>query len=300
MNNNDPNTVRYQPQQQGGQPTIGINTTLPTSSVTNTPNPNINATTNISSINNDPTQSSSSSIQPPQQSVVPTVFRWEHGGNQVYITGTFNNWSRRIPMHRSGNDFLYIQSLPVGRHAYKFVVDDEWRFAPDQATIADTAGNINNYIDLTTFIPDNIKEINLLKENSIPGIYGYNLPEEDEYGKDPPLLPPHLRQIILNNSSPDITDSMQLTVPLHVSLNHLYCTAIRDNLMVQAITQRYRRKHTTSVYYTVMPLSSVQIAQQQQQQQQQQQNINTNEISINTMGTGDNTMLMSDTTNIRR
>ena len=40
--------------------------------------------------------------------IVPTVFKWEHGGRQVFITGTFNNWERQIPMHRSGNDFTYV------------------------------------------------------------------------------------------------------------------------------------------------------------------------------------------------
>jgi hypothetical protein len=40
------------------------------------------------------------------------------------------------------------------KHAYKFIVDEEWRFAPDQETIADAAGNINNVIDLTNFEDD--------------------------------------------------------------------------------------------------------------------------------------------------
>ena len=57
-------------------------------------------------------------------------------------------------MHRSGNDFVYIASLPKGRHAYKFIVDEDWRFAPDQLTVADTLGNINNYVDLTHFTAD--------------------------------------------------------------------------------------------------------------------------------------------------
>lgn len=30
---------------------------------------------------------------------------------QVYITGTFNNWSAKVPMHRSGNDFTFICPL---------------------------------------------------------------------------------------------------------------------------------------------------------------------------------------------
>jgi len=43
--------------------------------------------------------------------VVPTVFKWDHGGRNVYITGTFNNWERQLPMHKSGNDFTYIFNL---------------------------------------------------------------------------------------------------------------------------------------------------------------------------------------------
>merc|ERR1719446_409316 len=82
---------------------------------------------------------------------VPTVFRWEHGGRQVYVTGTFNGWSKQIPMHRSGNDFTYIHNLKRGKHAFKFIVDDEWRFAPDQPTVADIEGRINNFIDVSHF-----------------------------------------------------------------------------------------------------------------------------------------------------
>ena len=84
---------------------------------------------------------------------VPTVFKWEHGGRNVYITGTFNNWERQIPMHRSGNDFSYVHNLKRGKHAFKFIVDDEWRFAPDQPTVADIEGRINNFIDVSDFAP---------------------------------------------------------------------------------------------------------------------------------------------------
>ena len=189
---------------------------------------------------------------------VPTVFRWEHGGGEVYITGTFNGWSRRVPMHRSGNDFVYIASLSRGKHAFKFVVDDAWRFAPDQPTIADAAGNINNYLDLTSFSPEEeaggAPPMSLARRDSLPGIaYGHGVPDEDEYTKEPPLLPPHLRQIILNGAPPDSVDPLQLPVPLHVTLGHLFCTAIRDGLMVQATSQRYRRKFVTTVLYTMIP-----------------------------------------------
>lgn len=202
---------------------------------------------------------------------VPTVFRWEHGGRQVYITGTFNGWSRQIPMHRSGNDFTYIHNLKRGKHAFKFIVDDEWRFAPDQPTVADIEGRINNFIDVTDFKPyTGDREFEREKaaaeygfvscskdgdESSTDGpdkdgeVFSQTMPDMDEYTKEPPPLPPHLRHIILNKP-PQLQDTAALPVPQHVALNHLYCTAIKDNMMVLGITQRYKTKFVTTVYYS--------------------------------------------------
>ena len=245
-----------------------------------------------------------------EEDSVPTVFRWEHGGRNVYITGTFNGWSRQIPMHRSGNDFTYIHNLKRGKHAFKFIVDDEWRFAPDQPTVADIEGRINNFIDVTDFKPytgdtqfeteghyadqcSRAAAVEAMKkkrtgnyhdardtdavsgggaendESSSKGshqrggggtnnntvadpdgeIYGHSMPDLDEYTKEPPPLPPHLRHIILNKP-PQLTDTAALPVPQHVALNHLYCTAIKDNMMVLGITQRYKMKSCTTVYYS--------------------------------------------------
>jgi 5'-AMP-activated protein kinase, regulatory beta subunit len=213
---------------------------------------------------------------------VPTVFRWEHGGRQVYITGTFNGWSRQIPMHRSGNDFTYIHNLKRGKHAFKFIVDDEWRFAPDQPTVADIEGRINNFIDVTDFKPytgdkdferekaaaeyggthEDVEDA-VPDEDATPGgshkpdrdgeVFSHVQPDVDDYTKEPPPLPPHLRHIILNKP-PQLHDTAALPVPQHVALNHLYCTAIRDNMMVLGITQRYKTKFVTTVYYS--PCSS--------------------------------------------
>lgn len=188
-------------------------------------------------------------------SIVPTVFKWEHGGRQVYITGTFNNYERQIPMHRSGNDFTYIHNLKRGKHAFKFIVDDEWRFAPDQPTIADIEGRINNFIDVSDFVPytgdENFFEKS--KERKIGDEeFQQIIPDLDDYTKEPPSLPPHLRHIILNKPTPTI-DPQALPSPQYVSLNHLYCTAIKDGMMVLGATQRYKEKYFTVVFYSVMP-----------------------------------------------
>ncbi|CAG2063629.1 unnamed protein product, partial [Timema podura] len=77
---------------------------------------------------------------------VPTVFKWEGGGRQVLISGTFSNWktlpmvkshtapSKYLVSHatscRSHGDFVTIIDLPEGEHQYKFYVDGEWRHDP--------------------------------------------------------------------------------------------------------------------------------------------------------------------------
>ena len=134
---------------------------------------------------------------PGEETVVPTVLQWSHGGNSVYVTGSFNNWGERIPMRRSGNDCVVCLNLlpgahrpapPLGREAfgaphapplprrrssssvarrraaigrarsptrppprpgtyqYKFIVDNEWRYAPEQPTVRDELGNVNNCV----------------------------------------------------------------------------------------------------------------------------------------------------------
>mmetsp|Transcript_13165 Transcript_13165/g.23109 ORF Transcript_13165/g.23109 Transcript_13165/m.23109 type:complete len:255 (-) Transcript_13165:359-1123(-) len=188
-----------------------------------------------------------------EEELVPTVFRWEHGGRQVYITGTFNNWEKQIQMHRSGNDFTYIHNLKKGKHAFKFIVDDEWRFAPDQPTVADIEGRINNFIDVSDFQQAYTGDDDFLNPHKEPAvqneIFTQVRPELEEYTKEPPPLPPHLRHIILNKVPP-VNDAAALSIPQHVALNHLYCTAIKDGMMVLGITQRYREKFVTCIYYS--------------------------------------------------
>ncbi len=37
-----------------------------------------------------------------------------HGGNHVEVEGSFDNWSMRQPMQRSGKDFTIVKLLPPG------------------------------------------------------------------------------------------------------------------------------------------------------------------------------------------
>lgn len=56
-------------------------------------------------------------------------FKWDGGGKEVYISGTFSDW-KTLPMVKSHGDFVTIIDLPEGDHQYKFCVDGEWRHDP--------------------------------------------------------------------------------------------------------------------------------------------------------------------------
>ena len=152
-------------------------------------------------------------------------------------------------------------------------------FSESPPQVADIEGRINNFIDVTDFDAYTGDENFLLRRDKSVGddLYTREIPDLDEYTKDPcpagvslpgtdagerhgrraayirarprPPLPPHLRHIILNKAPPS-NDPNALPVPQHVALNHLYCTAIKDGMMVLGVTLRYRQKACTTVYYS--------------------------------------------------
>ncbi|TGZ63532.1 hypothetical protein CRM22_006869 [Opisthorchis felineus] len=81
---------------------------------------------------------------------VPTVFKWEGGGKDVYISGTFNGWKSKIPMVRSSSkhNFYTIVDLPLGEHQYKFIVDGQWKLDQNQPVMASATGIQNNVIQV--------------------------------------------------------------------------------------------------------------------------------------------------------
>ncbi|RUS30100.1 5'-AMP-activated protein kinase beta subunit, interation domain-containing protein [Jimgerdemannia flammicorona] len=121
---------------------------------------------------------------------IPTIINWTQGGNNVYVTGTFNGWKHKIrlvkslgrrfdigtvevdsnlgydgksipnplsssrlfiyPSISSTQDFTTILDLPPGTHRLKFIVDDEWKCSADLETATDPDGNLVNYVEVGT------------------------------------------------------------------------------------------------------------------------------------------------------
>ncbi|KAL4498315.1 hypothetical protein ABPG72_013121 [Tetrahymena utriculariae] len=94
---------------------------------------------------------------------INTIFQWTNGANSVQLTGTFNNWVNPIPLEKVENNcFQVILKLRPGVYQYKYIVDGQWRFSPDDPTCNDENGNINNLIDTTNIE----RSISLIGQNN--------------------------------------------------------------------------------------------------------------------------------------
>lgn len=81
--------------------------------------------------------------------------------------------------------------------------------------------------------------------------FGQEIPEYEQTSKirGPPVLPPHLLQVILNKDTPISCEPTLLPEPNHVMLNHMYALSIRDGMMVLSTSNRYKKKCVTTLIY---------------------------------------------------
>ncbi|XP_021357013.1 5'-AMP-activated protein kinase subunit beta-2-like isoform X1 [Mizuhopecten yessoensis] len=196
-----------------------------------------------------------------KEKLLPTVFKWEGGGKEVYISGTFNQWRQKIPLAKSHGNFITILDLPEGEHQYKFHVDGQWIHGGEEPTIENTVGTLNNIVnvkksDFEVFeaLALDSKNTNSAKRLDINGPqseYGQEVPPRrpGEKHSGPPILPPHLLQVILNKDTPAHCEPSLLPEPNHVMLNHLYALSIKDGVMVLSGTHRFRKKYVTTLLY---------------------------------------------------
>ncbi|GLI62271.1 hypothetical protein VaNZ11_004878 [Volvox africanus] len=187
---------------------------------------------------------------PAQPKVVPVVIVWSHGGNHVEVEGSFDNWTTRQPLQKSGKDFTIIKLLPPGVYQYKFIVDGEWKYDPNQPAMFDEMRNVNNVIEVHEYVPENLEGVSGFEPPpSPPSSYNCPTPVADDYAKEPPVMPAHL-QLTLLNVPPALDAQAVLPRPQHVILNHVYCQRGQNvQALVIGTTTRYKSKYITTVMY---------------------------------------------------
>lgn len=208
----------------------------------------------------------------PHVETVPTAFKWSYGGSRVFVTGSFNNWQGKIMMHANDdnpNEFVLVIAIPLGRHHYKFIVDEQWRVNPDSPQVTDAEGREVNEVlvekPLFELTADDDSD-NEVDEGGQKITYDQVIPGPEEYTANPPKAPPHLsqRNVVLNNET---VDPYILKIPGHELINHLLVYGNgteKSDALVTSITQRFRTKASISVtpkfvtlvYYRPKPESS--------------------------------------------
>ncbi|GAA0156338.1 kinase modulator [Lithospermum erythrorhizon] len=134
---------------------------------------------------------------PPEQGI-PTLITWSRGGNNVLVEGSWDNWKLRKAMHRSGKDHSVLQVLASGIYHYKFIVDGEVKYIAELPHEIDDMGHVSNLLDVNDYIPENPKNVAEFEAPPSPdSIYGQTFPGDDDFAKEPVIVPPQFHLTVL-------------------------------------------------------------------------------------------------------
>ncbi|UPX20145.1 Cruciform DNA binding protein [Ascochyta rabiei] len=79
------------------------------------------------------------------------TFTWEHDANDVYVTGTFDDWKKTVELEQEDGIFKKTVELPKTKTQYKFVVNGNWCINESAPKEDDGHGIVNNIL-----LPENI------------------------------------------------------------------------------------------------------------------------------------------------
>lgn len=157
---------------------------------------------------------------------------WEEGGNEVFISGSFFDWNKRIKMYKNKNNIFEQELyLPRGKYYFKFIVDGVWKWSSFYQQEKDNSGNINNYIDTTnintnknTSLNKNIIKNNVnnkeLNKNIFPKEQNTSIMQGggfEEMKKKYSNMYPSKEQ--LNTEAPKVPDVLEILMDLNINTN---------------------------------------------------------------------------------
>jgi len=184
-----------------------------------------------------------------QEKGIPTLITWSQGGNEVFLEGSWDNWTSRRALERSGKDHTILLVLPSGVYHYRIIVDGQLRYIPEQPCVTDERGQLANLLDVHDYVPESLDSVAEFEAPPSPEhSYDLQYPGDEEFAKEPPTLPPQLLMSVLGD-----TDNMddQAPKPQHVVLNHLFIEKGwgSQSLLALGVTHRFESKYVSFVLY---------------------------------------------------
>ncbi|MCD9561289.1 Beta subunit 1 of SnRK1 [Datura stramonium] len=181
---------------------------------------------------------------------IPTLITWSHGGNNVAVQGSWDNWRSRKILQRSGKDHTILLVLPSGIYHYKFIVDGEVRYIPELPCVADETGIVFNLLDVNDNVPENLESVAEFEAPPSPdSSYAQALLGDEDFAKEPVAVPPQLHLTVLGSENSEETPSS--SKPQHVVLNHLFIEKgwASQSVVALGLTHRFQSKYVTVVLY---------------------------------------------------
>ncbi|KAG8085977.1 hypothetical protein GUJ93_ZPchr0010g9293 [Zizania palustris] len=185
----------------------------------------------------------------PQDKGIPTLITWSQGGNEVFVEGSWDNWTLRRVLERSGKDHTILLVLPSGLYHYRIIVDGEMKYVPELPHVADERGQVANLLDVHDYIPESLDSVAEFDAPPSPKeSYDLQLPGDEEFAKEPPTLPPQLLVSVLGGAD---SSEEHAPKPKHVALNHLFIEKGwgSQSLLALGVTHRFQSKYVSFVLY---------------------------------------------------
>ncbi|XP_010689393.2 SNF1-related protein kinase regulatory subunit beta-1 [Beta vulgaris subsp. vulgaris] len=196
-----------------------------------------------------PTERPGAVDRPPEKGI-PTVITWSLGGNNVAVEGSWDDWTARKTLQRSGKDHAVLLVLPSGIYHYRFIVDGETQYTPDLPHVFSEMGHVCNVLNVHDYVPESLDSVAEFDSPPSPdSSYSFALPGEDEFAKEPMIVPPQLQLTVLGMQNSDEAASSR---PQHVVLNHLFIEkgwAASQSVVALGLTHRFQSKYITVVLY---------------------------------------------------
>ncbi|KAG0496006.1 hypothetical protein HPP92_000620 [Vanilla planifolia] len=179
---------------------------------------------------------------------IPTLITWNYGGNSILLEGSWDNWTSRKALQRSGKDHSILLVLPSGIYQYRFIVDGQWRYLPELPFVTNEMGHFNNIIDVNEYVPEDLQSVSEFESPPSPdNSYGRPFPVDEDFAKEPPAVPPQLHLTVLGSQKLEEA----FVKPQHVVLNHLFIEKgwSSQSLVPLGFTHRFQSKYVTVVLY---------------------------------------------------
>lgn len=147
--------------------------------------------------------------------LVETVFTWNEGGSEVFVTGSFSNWKQWFALEKTGTIFRLKLLLLKEKHFFKFIVDKQWVCSSQFESVCDDKSNVNNFLDLSSkkeekqkreaknsSLADKAKKQRASSSGQNVGSFCQFKPDRSELNSESPVIPcSYQLEFNINNSS---------------------------------------------------------------------------------------------------